>query len=59
MTQVAHYLVQTNILKDEIIEHCDEWQRLFSDLILEMTTDLIEGFYQYAQTNSLRYIKVK
>ncbi|VVC43185.1 Dynein heavy chain, domain-2,Dynein heavy chain domain,Dynein heavy chain, domain-1,Dynein heavy chain, P- [Cinara cedri] len=54
VTQVAHFLVQTNILKDEIIVHCDEWQGQFSDLLIEMTTNLIEGFYQYAHINSLQ-----
>lgn len=44
------------MLKDEIIRHCDEWRNNFSDLLLDMTTNLIEGFYHYAQTNSLQYI---
>lgn len=59
MTQVAHFLVQTSELKDEIIRHCNEWREQFSALLLEMTSNLIEGFYQYAQTNSLQYVKVK
>lgn len=59
IAQVAHFLVQTNMLQDEIIGHCNEWRDNFSDLLLEMTVNLIEGFYQYAQMNSLQYIKVK
>lgn len=59
VAQVAHFLVQTNMLKDDIIGHCNEWRDNFSDLLLKMTVDLIEGFYQYAHINSLRYIKMK
>ncbi|XP_060835340.1 dynein axonemal heavy chain 2-like [Rhopalosiphum padi] len=54
VAQVSHFLVQTNILKDDIIKHCDEWKNNFSDLLLEVTTNLIEGFYQYIQINSLQ-----
>lgn len=62
MAQVAHFLVQINMLKNEIIRHCDEWRNHFSDILLEMTTNLIEGFYQYAKIHSLQYayyIKIK
>lgn len=59
VAQVSHFLVQTNILKDDIIKHCDEWRNNFSDLLLEMTTNRIEGFYQYIKINSLQYIKMK
>lgn len=55
VAQVSHFLVQTNMLKDDIIKHCDEWKENFSNLILEMTTNLIEGFYQYTKINSLQY----
>lgn len=58
MIQVAYFLIQTNILKEEIIIHCNQWINYFSDLLLEMTTNLIEGFYKYAQTNSFQYIKI-
>lgn len=58
IAQVSHFLIQTNVLKDEIIRHCDEWRNSFSDLLLEMTTNLIEGFYHYAQTNSIQYIHI-
>ncbi|CAI6360699.1 unnamed protein product [Macrosiphum euphorbiae] len=55
VAQVSHFLVQTNMLKDDIIRHCDEWKDNFSNLLLEMTTNLIEGFYQYTKINSLQY----
>jgi len=54
VAQVAHFLVRINALKDGIVEHCDEWINRFSDLLLETTTDLIDGLYRYAQTNSRR-----
>lgn len=56
MAQVAYFQVQLNMLKKEIIRHCDEWRNHFSDLLLEMTINLIDGFYQYAQIHSLQYI---
>lgn len=59
MAQVSHFLVHTNMLKDDIIRHCDVWRDNFSDLLLEMTTNLIEGFYQYAKINSLQYLILK
>lgn len=59
VAQVAHFLVYTNMLKDEIIGHCYEWIDNFSDLLLDKTVNLLEGFYQYAQINSIRYIKVR
>lgn len=58
VAQVAHFLVQTNQLKNEIIRQCNKWRNYFSNLLLEMTTNLIEGFYIYAQTNSYQYIKI-
>lgn len=56
VAQVAHILVKTNILKNEILKHCDEWINHFSDLLIEMTTNFIEGLHKYTQINSLRYI---
>lgn len=58
IAQVAYFLIQTDKLKNEVIKHCDEWRNHFSDLLLEMTTNVIEGFYQYAEINSLQYIMI-
>lgn len=55
VAQVAHFLVQTDALKAQIVHHCDEWKDRFSCLLLEMTTDLIDGLYRFAQANSQQY----
>ncbi|XP_050440794.1 dynein axonemal heavy chain 2-like [Adelges cooleyi] len=57
VAQVAYFLIRTNALIEAIIEHCDMWRSTFSQLLLEMTTDLIGQFYQYIQINSAHVMK--
>jgi len=50
----SYAIIQIDILKRQILIHCREWILNFSQLLLEETNELLEGFYKYMEVNSAR-----
>jgi len=50
----SYAIIQIDILKRQILMHCRDWILNFSQLLLEETNELLEGFYKYMELNSAR-----
>ena len=51
---ISFTIVKTNDMIKQIIRHCQNWILNYSILLLDETTTLIEGFYDYIKMNSER-----
>ncbi|OON14263.1 ATPase family protein [Opisthorchis viverrini] len=46
-----------SLLKNAIAAHCRDWQQRLTNLLLDMTTDSLNGIYTYIETSSERISK--
>lgn len=51
---VSCTIIKTDDMKKQIVRHCKDWIFNYSQLLLDETVDLIEGFYEYTKMNGER-----
>lgn len=53
-TVVSCSVIQIDVLKEQMIKHCQDWISRFSRLLLYETDKLIDSFYDYIKFNGTR-----
>lgn len=49
---VSCAVIRIDIIKKQIIEHCQEWISIFSMLLLQKTEVLFKGIHDYINANT-------
>lgn len=51
---LACTIIYIDVLKAQMLKHCQDWILNFSQVLLDQTGNLIEHFYEYMELNSTR-----